>query len=150
MECKLGVTVNWYAGIGIFWQQLAFIGHDVGHNSISHWRKNDLFWGTLLGNSLMGISLGWWKRNHNAHHVTCNSVEHDPDIQHLPMLACSEKLLEKFYSSYYQKWFTVDFFARLCVSYQHYLFYPVMAFARFNLYVQSWSLLLSKRGEPVF
>merc|ERR1711968_333571 len=32
----------------------------------------------------------------------------------------------------------------MLVSVQHYLYYPVMAVARFNLYAQSWLLLLSK------
>mmetsp|Transcript_14839 Transcript_14839/g.17404 ORF Transcript_14839/g.17404 Transcript_14839/m.17404 type:complete len:812 (-) Transcript_14839:241-2676(-) len=148
---KAGLLVHIVAavGIGAFWQQLAFIGHDVGHNSISHNRKKDLFWGTLLGNALMGISLGWWKRSHNTHHVTCNSVEHDPDIQHLPMLCVSSKLFGKFWSTYHEKFFITDAVARFFVSYQHLLFYPIMGVARFNLYAQSWLLLLSKRGSEI-
>jgi len=36
-----------------------------------------------------------------------------------------------------------DDIARALVSFQHYLYYPVMAVARFNLYAQSYILLLS-------
>ena len=42
------------------------------------------------------------------------------------------------------KEFVFDPVARFLVAYQHYLYYPIMCFTRFNLYVQSWKLLLSK------
>ena len=129
--------------MGAFWQQLAFVGHDVGHSSITHDFKFDSFYGTLFGNTIMGISLSWWKRNHNTHHVICNSVEHDPDIQHMPMLCVSDKLFGQYWSTYYEKFFTLDLPARLLISVQHYMFYPIMALARFNLYAQSYIMLLS-------
>jgi len=34
-------------------------------------------------------------------------------------------------------------------SLQHLLFYPVMMVARFNLYIQSWTLLLSSAGKEM-
>jgi fatty acid desaturase len=133
--------------LGMFWQQLAFMGHDVGHNSVSHVRKADLFWGTLFGNLTGGISLAWWKRSHNVHHVVCNSVENDPDIQHVPIMAVSRKMFKPFWSTYHEREYRMDFaLARFLVGYQHYLFYLAMSLARFNLYVQSWRLLLSKEG----
>ena len=36
------------------------------------------------------------------------------------------------------QWISPDFASTLLVSYQHFLFYPVMAVARFNLYIQGW------------
>lgn len=143
----------WIAGavaMGIFWQQTAFVGHDIGHNSILSKRDKNLFWGILIGNTLMGISLGWWKQSHNVHHVVTNSVEHDPDIQHLPFLAVNEKIFNKggFWSTYHKKRFDIDFFARFLVSIQHVLLYPVMAVARINLYVQSWvNLIIQPHGR---
>lgn len=133
--------------LGLFWQQLAFVGHDVGHNSISHVRNRDLFWGTMLGNLTGGISLAWWKRSHNVHHIVCNSVENDPDIQHVPLMAITEKMFKPFWSTYHRRFMRMDhFFGRLLVGRQHLLFYPVMFFARFNLYLQSWKLLLSSES----
>jgi len=130
--------------MALFWQQFAFFGHDIGHNAISHDRKKDLWWGILFGNTLGGISLGWWKRSHNVHHIVCNSIENDPDIQHMPIFAVTDSIFGKFFSSYHQKWVTTDAAAKFLVSWQHLLFYPVMFFARFNLYAQSYLLLLSK------
>lgn len=143
----------WVAGaivMGLFWQQTAFVGHDIGHNAVLGKRDSNLFWGILIGNTLMGISLGWWKQSHNVHHVVCNSVEHDPDIQHMPVFAVNEKLFNSggFFSTYHKKRFDMDIFARALVSIQHFLFYPVMALARINLYVQSWiNLIIQPHGR---
>merc|ERR1711871_394880 len=130
--------------LATFWQQVAFFGHDIGHNAVTHDRKRDLWWGLVLGNTTGGISLGWWKRSHNVHHVVCNSIENDPDIQHMPIFAVDDGIFGKFWSSYHQKWVITDLAARTLVSIQRILYYPVMAVARFNLYAQSWLLLLSK------
>lgn len=125
--------------LGMFWCQLAFIGHDVGHSSVNG-RKNDLFYGTLFGNTLGGISLGWWKHSHYVHHATPNDFEKDPDIQHLPVLAVDSRMLG-FYSTFHKRQFELDSIAKFLVSKQAYLFYPIMTVARFNLYAQSlaWS-----------
>lgn len=123
--------------VGSSWQQLAFIGHDVGHTAVTHDRDMDYEIGTTAGVCLGGISLGWWKYSHNTHHVVCNSVEDDPDIQHMPVFAVNKSMLSSFFSKFHQKVFPFDFAAKILLSFQHFLFYPVMAFARINLYLQS-------------
>ncbi|KXS10027.1 fatty acid/sphingolipid desaturase [Gonapodya prolifera JEL478] len=133
------------ATTAFMWQQMAFVGHDIGHNAVFHNAKLDYAVGTAFGNPLLGISIGWWKSNHNIHHVVTNSPEHDPDIQHLPFFAVSSRFLTKLYSSYYGvTWdFPNDHFAKLLVSMQHNLYYPILCFARFFLYLQSVKYLLS-------
>ena len=133
------------ACLGIFWQQLSGLGHDLGHSSVSHSFHTDHFVGSTIGCAFLGVSTAWWKRNHNTHHVACNSVENDPDIQHMPIMAVHENIFkEPYWSTYYSKWVTFDRAAKLLVSYQEYLFLPLMAVARFNLYAQSWILICSK------
>lgn len=68
------------AVMGVFWQQLAGLGHDLGHSGVTHNFHLDHKVGSSL-TALMGLSLCWWKSDHNTHHVVCNSVEHDPNIQ---------------------------------------------------------------------
>ena len=126
----------------MFWQQLAFLGHDAGHNQITGSARSDYVYAWVV-TALFGVSGDWWKRNHNVHHVHTNSIECDPDIQHLPMLAVSEEILHGFFSSFYQKHFTFDGVARAMVRYQHWLYYPLMSIARANLYVQSFLLCLN-------
>jgi len=48
-------------GLGLWWIQVSFIGHDAGHNSITGDRSIDSSIGYLVGNTLTGISIGWWK-----------------------------------------------------------------------------------------
>merc|ERR1712187_194898 len=60
------------------------------------------------------------------------------------------KIFGKFWSSYHSKWVVTDSIARFLVQWQHILYYPVMALARFNLYVQSYVLLLFKPDDPSF
>lgn len=134
--------------LGLFWQQLSFIGHDTGHNAITHIQVVDSLLGIFVGNFMGGISIGWWKRSHNVHHIVTNSIEHDPDVQHLPMLAIHKDMFSRFYSSYHSKWIYLDTMGRALISYQHLLYYPIMGFARFNLYVQSLRLLLSAEHVP--
>ena len=128
--------------IGMFWQQLAFLGHDAGHNQLTGSTRTDYVYAWLV-TAFFGVSGSWWKRSHNVHHVHTNSIECDPDIQHLPMLAVSEDIMKGFYSTYHQKTFTFDRVAQAFVRHQHLLYYPLMAIARANLYVQSFLLVLN-------
>jgi acyl-lipid Delta6-acetylenase / acyl-lipid (9-3)-desaturase len=163
--------------MGVFWQQVAFIGHDLGHCSVTgrtlpspagkthkiagaKWAtvsradtdlKLKWLWGSLIndhtlglvfGNLLSGVGIGWWKSTHNVHHMVSNSINRDPDIQHLPLLAVSERFLGGYISDFYGIRITWDKFAQAMVQMQQWIFYPLMAVARFNLYVQSlvWTL----------
>jgi len=81
-----------------------------------------------------------------VHHVVTNSPEHDPDIQHVPFFAISERFFESLRSTYYGHIMTYDVFAKFFIKYQSYLYYPVLTFGRFNLYVLSWQYLILGQG----
>ncbi|XP_002158999.1 uncharacterized protein LOC100210913 [Hydra vulgaris] len=124
--------------LGLFWQQLAFVGHDLGHHAVTHNKKKDETLGYIFGNFLQGISVAWWRHSHNTHHTLTNSINHDPDIQHLPVLAVSKSYFNNIFSTYYHRVLKFDRIAHLFVSIQHYMFFPIMGLARFNLYAQSF------------
>lgn len=130
--------------MGFYFQQIAFIGHDAGHHLISHDRRTDETIGLFAGNVLSGISIGWWKLSHNAHHVVTNSVTGDPDIQHLPVFAITDKFFKPVWSTYHKKTFSFDRISYFFVSKQHYLYYLIMGVARFNLYAQSFIYALTQ------
>ncbi|GAQ79919.1 Sphingobase-D8 Desaturase [Klebsormidium nitens] len=134
--------------LGLFWQQCAFVGHDTGHLSITRTRSLDNLIGLFVGNVCTGIGILWWKRTHNVHHIACNNVQYDPDIQHIPLFAVSEKYFASLYSFYHKRQMNFDRAARVLVSYQHWTFYPIMAVARWNLWAQTWILLLSGPHTP--
>ncbi|OAY54106.1 acyl-lipid (9-3)-desaturase [Manihot esculenta] len=148
--CSNSTWVHLLCGgsIGFLWIQSGWIGHDSGHYNVMISPEMNRLVQILTGNCLAGISIGWWKRNHNAHHIACNSLDFDPDLQHLPFFAVSSKIFCSFTSYFYERKINFDSFARFLVSYQHWTFYPVMCFARINLFAQSFLLLLSKKRVP--
>ena len=133
------------ATMGVFWQQLAGLGHDLGHSGVTHNFHLDHRIGSTLS-GLMGLSTCWWKSDHNTHHVVCNAVEHDPNIQYLPVMAVTPHSFAKgpTFSTYHKRWMGMDRAARALVSYQHIFFYPLMAVARINLYIQGLIYLIAK------
>ncbi|KAL6513611.1 Delta 8 Fatty Acid Desaturase [Orobanche gracilis] len=131
------------AVLGLAWMQVTYLGHDSGHYNIMLTPGYNRLAQIMAGNCLTGISIAWWKWTHNAHHVACNSLDHDPDLQHLPVFAVSSRLFQSLTSQFYKRKLTFDSLSRFFVSYQHLTFYPVMVVARLNLYLQTILLLLS-------
>lgn len=134
--------------LGAVWIQSGWIGHDSAHCGLVGHKKIDRIIQLAAGNCMSGISIAWWKRNHNSHHIACNSLDHDPDLQHVPLFAVSSGYFGSLYSYFYDRKMNFDGLARFSVSYQHWTFYPVMAVARINLFGQSIALLLSKKRVP--
>lgn len=132
--------------LGCFWHQLVFTAHDAGHMGITHSFHGDTVIGIIIADFLGGLSIGWWKRNHNVHHIVTNSPEHDPDIEHMPFFAISHRFFDSLRSTYYDRIMTYDAFAKFAIRYQHYLYYVILLFGRFNLYRLSWEFLILGQG----
>ncbi|RHZ50972.1 hypothetical protein CDV55_103421 [Aspergillus turcosus] len=139
------LRLGWYVPssffLGCFWHQLVFTAHDAGHMGITHHFHVDSVVGIIIADYLGGLSLGWWKRNHNVHHIVTNAPEHDPDIEHMPFFAISHRFLTSLRSTYYDRVMHFDAMANFMLRYQHYLYYPILLFGRFNLYRLSWEYL---------
>ena len=146
----LFLHMRWYATSGLFlgclWHQLVFTVHDAGHLGITHNFTVDTVIGIMIADFVGGLSVGWWKRNHNVHHIVTNSPEHDPDIEHIPFFAISHRFFGSLTSSFYQRIMVYDAFAKFVIPYQAYLYYPILTFGRFNLYVLSWEYLIRGLG----
>ncbi|KAF7731611.1 Delta 8 Fatty Acid Desaturase [Apophysomyces ossiformis] len=125
-----------------FWHQLVFTAHDAGHNGVTGRLEIDHILGVLIANFIGGLSLGWWKDNHNVHHIVTNHPEHDPDIQHLPFLAITTRFFDNLYSTYYKRILKFDAPSQFFVKYQHHLYYLILSFGRFNLHRLSFNYLL--------
>jgi delta8-fatty-acid desaturase len=143
---KSGWYITSAIPLGCLWHQLAFTVHDAGHTAITHNFQVDTIIGMLVADYLGGLSVGWWKYNHNVHHLVTNSPEHDPDIEHMPFFAISHRFFENLRSTYYEKIMDYDAFAKFMVRYQEYLYYVILCFGRFNLYRLSWVYLLTGQG----
>lgn len=141
---------GWYGTsglfLGFFWHQLVFTAHDAGHMGITHDFTTDTIIGIIIADFLGGLSLGWWKRSHNVHHIVTNSPEHDPDIEHMPFFAISHRFFDSLRSTYYNRIMSYDAFAKFTIRYQKYLYYPILTLGRFNLYRLSWEYLFLGLG----
>ena len=61
--------------------------HEVGMDAGFEARLQKLCLAQKADFKVVALPLRRWKSDHNTHHVVCNAVEHDPNIQHMPMLA---------------------------------------------------------------
>jgi len=52
--------------------QIAFLGHDLGHNTLTLNNTYDYYIGLFFGNFCGGVSIQWWKSTHNVHHAYTN------------------------------------------------------------------------------
>ena len=134
--------------LGFLWIQSSYLGHDSGHYQIMSSPGFNKLAQMLIGNCITGISIAWWKWTHNAHHIACNSLDYDPDLQHIPVFAVSSSLFDSINSVFYGRILKFDSVARFFVSYQHWTYYPVMCVARINLFLQTLLLLFSGRNIP--
>lgn len=136
----VGLQLVGGAVIGLFWQQVNFLGHDAGHGTVFFQDRNlNSTFGLLVGNILTGLSIDWWKLSHYTHHVCTNVHTIDADIQHLPIFAISTKFFTSAGLSSGQTEANA-FYWNMCkfiVGFQPYLYYPVMSVARVNLHIQS-------------
>ncbi|MBF6557758.1 MAG: acyl-CoA desaturase [Acidimicrobiales bacterium] len=73
-------TLGVAAFLAVMFTQVAFVGHDAGHQQIFRSRRANRRLGLTVGNALIGMSFGWWVPKHNAHHAHPNQVDRDPDI----------------------------------------------------------------------
>ena len=146
------LRLQWYytsaVFLGLMWHQLVFTVHDAGHMGITHDPVIDTFIGAFIASYIGGLSVGWWKKNHNVHHIVTNHPEHDPDIQHVPFFAVSNRMFQSLYSTYYDRVMTYDAAAKFLLTIQHWTYYPILCFGRFNLYFLSYEHLLSFKGVP--
>jgi fatty acid desaturase len=76
--------------VGVMFTQVAFLGHDAGHNQVFGTRRLNHLLGLTVGNALIGLSFGWWVPKHNAHHAHPNEMGRDPDIGEGVALAPSD------------------------------------------------------------
>jgi len=130
---------SWYqlaaaAAFGLVWGQVAFLGHDAGHQAIfARQRANDLL-GRLLGNVLVGLSYGWWVDTHNRHHANPNHEERDPDIEDGVLAFTTAQAAKR-----------GGRVSRFIARRQAWLFFPLLTLEGISLHVDSVAAVKSDR-----
>jgi fatty acid desaturase len=121
---------------GVMFTQLAFIGHDAGHNQVFRARRRNRLLGLTVGNALIGLSFGWWVPKHNAHHAHPNEMGRDPDIGEAAAGAWSDGLGNGrgLFASWLARW-------------QAPLFFPLMLLRSGGMHVLGIQRLLRRRDR---
>jgi fatty acid desaturase len=123
------------AFLAMVFQQLSEIGHDMGHQQISHTRWKNVFFGLLLGDLVLGMSRDWWIGKHNRHHSNPNQLDTDPDIDISIIAFTEEQALAK------------RGLARLIVKYQAFWLFPLMPLQSIALYNNSVTFVWRKESK---
>jgi fatty acid desaturase len=121
-------TLGVAAFLGVMFTQVAFVGHDAGHQQVFRSRRANWLLGLAVGNTLMGMSFGWWVPKHNAHHAHPNQIDRDPDIGDACIVSSGR-------------------FARWLTHRQAELFFPLMLLRTVGLHVSGVQQLLRKRDR---
>ena len=117
--------------LGIAFTQVAFLGHDGGHQQVfTRRRANDVL-GHVMGDLLVGLSYGWWVDKHNRHHANPNKEGHDPDIGDGVLVFTTGQVAAR-----------TGAFGRAITRRQAWLFFPLLTLEGLNLHVASVRSLL--------
>jgi fatty acid desaturase len=132
---------SWYSTIvaavlGIAFTQVAFLGHDGGHQQIAAKRKGNDLVGLIAGNLMTGLSIGWWVGKHNKHHSNPNKEHVDPDIGEGVLAFTTGAVARR--TAAFGRWIT---------RFQAYLFFPLLTLEGFNLHVASAQYLRSAKRD---
>jgi len=113
--------------LAVFWQQCGWLSHDFIHHQVFKDRRYNNYAGYLIGNLFQGFSVSWWKAKHNLHHAVPNVAGFDPDIDTMPFLAWSEKLIDG----------ELVGIPQVLIQYQYLFYLPLICLARFSWVMQS-------------
>lgn len=122
------------AFLAFVFTQMAFMGHDAAHRQMFQSARRTETVG-MLCTLLTAISYSWWTEKHNQHHRYPNHLDRDPDVR-LRVLAFAEGQ-----TRITQGW------RRAIVTYQAWLFFPMLLLQGFAIRFHSLTFLLSKRTK---
>ena len=118
--------------LGVLFTQVAFLGHDGGHQQIVRGRRGNDLLSIVAGNLLVGLSFGWWADKHNRHHARPNHEGHDPDIGDGVLAFTTDQIAARHAG-----------LGRFIARYQAVLFFPLLMLEGLNLHVASIRFLLA-------
>jgi fatty acid desaturase len=119
--------------LGIVYTQVAFLGHDAGHQQMFHTRRANDLAGRLLADALVGLSYAWWIDKHNRHHANPNKEGSDPDIADGVLAFTTAQVAAR-----------TGRLGRAIARHQAWLFFPLLTLEGLNLHAASFLSL--RRG----
>ncbi len=118
--------------LGLVFTQVAFLGHDGGHQQVWRTRRANDVLSIVAGNLLVGLSFGWWVDKHNRHHSHPNHEGQDPDIGDGVLAFTTDQIAARHAG-----------LGRFIARHQAVLFFPLLLLEGLNLHVASGRFLAS-------
>jgi len=119
------------AALGALFTQVAFLGHDGGHQQVFRSRRGNDLIGIIAGDLMTGLSYGWWLDKHNRHHAKPNHEGLDPDIGEGVLAFTTGQVAAR-----------TGAVGRFITAHQAWLFFPLLTLEGLNLHVASVRELL--------
>jgi fatty acid desaturase len=124
------------AVLALAFAQIAFLGHDAGHQAIFASRRHNDALGRALGNLLIGLSYGWWVDTHNRHHANPNHEGRDPDIGDGVLAFTTAQAAKR-----------SGTLSRFIVRRQAWLFFPLTLLEGISLHIDSVAAVITGRNR---
>mmetsp|Transcript_4546 Transcript_4546/g.11090 ORF Transcript_4546/g.11090 Transcript_4546/m.11090 type:complete len:2751 (-) Transcript_4546:1570-9822(-) len=76
-----------FVTLGIVQGRCGWLQHEGGHYSLTGFMKLDKLLQQVIYGVGCGMAASWWSNQHNKHHATPQKVNHDVDLNTLPLVA---------------------------------------------------------------
>jgi fatty acid desaturase len=123
------------AYLALLTTQVVFLGHDAGHQQIFVRSGANQIAGLALGDTLSGLSYGWWVTKHTAHHTHPNQVDRDPDIG-AGVISFTPEIARRRHG-----------LAAIVTRHQAWLFFPLLLLEGAALHLSSVQSLVKRRDR---
>jgi len=101
--------------LGIGCGRCGWLMHEGGHYSLTGNITRDRALQIITYGVGCGMSAAWWRNQHNKHHATPQKLQHDVDLDTLPLVAFHQKIATKARNPILKAW----------LKCQAFLFFPV-------------------------
>lgn len=81
--------------LGIASGRCGWLMHECGHYSLTGYIPLDVQLQIWLYGLGCGMSASWWRSQHNKHHSMPQKIQHDVDLNTLPLVAFTSKIVKK-------------------------------------------------------
>jgi len=94
-EHQMPIAAFGVAMLGIASGRCGWLMHEGGHYSMTGYIPVDKMLQVVIYGVGCGMSGGWWRNQHNKHHAMPQKAEHDVDLNTLPLVAFTTKMVHR-------------------------------------------------------
>ena len=123
------------AGFAVLFTQTAFLAHDGAHKQIFTSGTRNEWFSRIIGNTLVGLSYGWWMTKHSRHHANPNRMGRDGDISAGALVFTPDDAAQR------TGW------QAAVMARQHWFFLPILTLAGIDLHINA--VKAAAGGEPI-